>query len=218
MQKGEDETLDSVMDVNFDYMYKILMVGNSGVGKTAYVSRYCDDHFNPAFISTVGIDFRVKNLIRNQKRIKLQIWDTAGQERYQAITTAYYHGAMGFIVMFDLTSEDTFSACRMWIQQIKEMALENAIILLIGNKVDLTAQRQVSTESIEEFTDSLGIHFFETSAKENTNIKESAEYLVDAITQKMSETIEKNPNFTPRGVKPRETAVANEKPSGSCGC
>lgn len=98
------------------------------------------------------------------------------------------------------------------------MALENAVILLVGNKLDLTSQRQVSQDSITEFADTLNIHSFETSAKENNNIKESAEFLVDAITQKMSEAIESNPNFTPRGVKPRETAQMNEKPAGSCGC
>lgn len=104
------------------------------------------------------------------------------------------------------------------IQQIREMSLENAIILLVGNKIDLANQRQVNTEDIEELTQSLGIHFFETSAKENTNIKESAEYLVDAITKKMSETIENNPSFIPRGVKPLEANLTKEKSSGSCGC
>lgn len=98
------------------------------------------------------------------------------------------------------------------------MSLENAVILLVGNKLDLTSQRQVSTEDIEELAQSLEISFFETSAKENTNIKESAEYLVDTITQKMSETIESNPNFIPRGLKPKDDDLKKEKPEGACSC
>ena len=99
------------------------------------------------------------------------------------------------------------------------MSLENAVILLIGNKLDLTQQREVSTESIEELSKSFGIHYFETSAKKGTNIKESAEYLVDAITKKMSQVIEANPAFTPRGIKPRNETVAEpEKKPSSCSC
>lgn len=99
------------------------------------------------------------------------------------------------------------------------MSLENAVILLVGNKLDLTQQRQISTESIQDMSKSYGIHYFETSAKDSTNIKESAEYLVDAITKKMSQAIEENPNFTPRGVQPRNVKpVEDEKQGSSCSC
>ncbi|KAK7888686.1 hypothetical protein WMY93_024246 [Mugilogobius chulae] len=101
-------------DQNFDYMFKILIIGNSSVGKTSFLFRYADDSFTPAFVSTVGIDFKVKTIYRNDKRIKLQIWDTAGQERYRTITTAYYRGAMGFILMYDITNEDSFNAVQDW--------------------------------------------------------------------------------------------------------
>ncbi|TNN42713.1 Ras-related protein Rab-3 [Liparis tanakae] len=101
-------------DQNFDYMFKILIIGNSSVGKTSFLFRYADDSFTPAFVSTVGIDFKVKTIYRNDKRIKLQIWDTAGQERYRTITTAYYRGAMGFILMYDITNEDSFTAVQDW--------------------------------------------------------------------------------------------------------
>lgn len=101
-------------DQNFDYMFKILIIGNSSVGKTSFLFRYADDSFTPAFVSTVGIDFKVKTIYRNDKRIKLQIWDTAGQERYRTITTAYYRGAMGFILMYDITNEESFNAVQDW--------------------------------------------------------------------------------------------------------
>uniref|UniRef100_A0A8C4XJ53 small monomeric GTPase n=1 Tax=Falco tinnunculus TaxID=100819 RepID=A0A8C4XJ53_FALTI len=97
-------------DQNFDYMFKLLIIGNSSVGKTSFLFRYADDSFTSAFVSTVGIDFKVKTVFKKEKRIKLQIWDTAGQERYRTITTAYYRGAMGFILMYDITNEESFNA------------------------------------------------------------------------------------------------------------
>ncbi|CAO2588440.1 Ras-related protein Rab-3B [Lemmus lemmus] len=101
-------------DQNFDYMFKLLLIGNSSVGKTSFLFRYADDTFTPAFVSTVGIDFKVKTVYRHEKRVKLQIWDTAGQERYRTITTAYYRGAMGFILMYDITNEESFNAVQDW--------------------------------------------------------------------------------------------------------
>ncbi|XP_032367753.1 GTP-binding protein Rab-3D [Etheostoma spectabile] len=101
-------------DQNFDYMFKLLIIGNSSVGKTSFLFRYADDSFTSAFVSTVGIDFKVKTVFRNDKRIKLQIWDTAGQERYRTITTAYYRGAMGFLLMYDITNQESFNAVQDW--------------------------------------------------------------------------------------------------------
>uniref|UniRef100_A0A8C2J745 small monomeric GTPase n=1 Tax=Cyprinus carpio TaxID=7962 RepID=A0A8C2J745_CYPCA len=112
-------------DQNFDYMFKILIIGNSSVGKTSFLFRYADDSFTSAFVSTVGIDFKVKTVFRNNKRIKLQIWDTAGQERYRTITTAYYRGAMGFLLMYDITNQDSFNAVQDWATQIKTYSWDN---------------------------------------------------------------------------------------------
>lgn len=110
-QKWQKDTVDQ----NFDYMFKILIIGNSSVGKTSFLFRYADDSFTSAFVSTVGIDFKVKTVFRQDKRVKLQIWDTAGQERYRTITTAYYRGAMGFILMYDVTNEESFNSVQDWL-------------------------------------------------------------------------------------------------------
>jgi len=211
------ESLDTAVDPNFDYMYKILIVGNSGVGKTAFLVRYCDETFSPSFVATVGIDFKVKTLFRQDKRIKLQIWDTAGQERYRTITTAYYRGAMGFILIFDLTNEESFQALRGWASTIRDLSWENARVVLVGNKSDLTKSRVITKEQGLELAQSLGVMYFETSAKEDVNVKQTFESLVDAISQKMAETIEKNPNLLPQSSRPR---AAEEPPqnSGGCGC
>lgn len=101
-------------DPNFDLMFKVLIIGNAGVGKTATIFRYCDNNFVSGYVSTVGIDFKVKTVSRQEKKVKLQIWDTAGQERFRSITHAYYRGAMGFLLMFDLTNEDSFTSVREW--------------------------------------------------------------------------------------------------------
>ncbi|KAL0106404.1 hypothetical protein PUN28_016259 [Cardiocondyla obscurior] len=158
-------------DQNFDYMFKLLIIGNSSVGKTSFLFRYADDSFTSAFVSTVGIDFKVKTVFRHEKRVKLQIWDTAGQERYRTITTAYYRGAMGFILMYDITNEESFNSVQDWVTQIKNYSWDNAQVILVGNKCDMEEERVISTERGKQLAEQLGVRFFETSAKENINVK-----------------------------------------------
>uniref|UniRef100_A0AAR2J1J4 small monomeric GTPase n=1 Tax=Pygocentrus nattereri TaxID=42514 RepID=A0AAR2J1J4_PYGNA len=167
-------------DQNFDYMFKLLIIGNSSVGKTSFLFRYADDSFTSAFVSTVGIDFKVKTVFRNNKRIKLQIWDTAGQERYRTITTAYYRGAMGFLLMYDITNQDSFNAVQDWATQIKTYSWDNAQVILVGNKCDLEDDRLIPTEDKHTHT----------FAKDNINVKQVFERLVDVICEKMNETME----------------------------
>lgn len=183
-------TKDSSSDQNFDYMFKILIIGNSSVGKTSFLFRYADDSFTSAFVSTVGIDFKVKTVYKDDKRIKLQIWDTAGQERYRTITTAYYRGAMGFILMYDIANEESFNAVQDWVTQIKTYSWDNAQVVLVGNKCDLEGDRIISTERGCHLANQLGLEFLETSAKENINVKTVFERLVDIICDKMSESLE----------------------------
>ncbi|KAG7237440.1 hypothetical protein INR49_032286, partial [Caranx melampygus] len=170
-------------DQNFDYMFKLLIIGNSSVGKTSFLFRYADDSFTSAFVSTVGIDFKVKTVFRNDKRIKLQIWDTAGQERYRTITTAYYRGAMGFLLMYDITNQDSFNAVQDWATQIKTYSWDNAQVILVGNKCDLEDDRLVPTEDGQRL------------AKDNINVKQVFERLVDVICEKMNESMEGDLNL-----------------------
>lgn len=179
-------------DQNFDYMFKLLIIGNSSVGKTSFLFRYSDDSFTSSFVSTVGIDFKVKTVHQQDKRIKLQIWDTAGQERYRTITTAYYRGAMGFILMYDITNDDSFNAVQDWCTQIKTYSWDNAQVILVGNKSDLEHERVVSTERGRRLADQLGLEFFETSAKDNVNVTIVFERLVDLICDRMSKSLDAN--------------------------
>uniref|UniRef100_A0A3B3S741 small monomeric GTPase n=1 Tax=Paramormyrops kingsleyae TaxID=1676925 RepID=A0A3B3S741_9TELE len=177
-------------DQNFDYMFKLLIIGNSSVGKTSFLFRYTDDSFTSAFVSTVGIDFKVKTVFRDDKRVKLQIWDTAGQERYRTITTAYYRGAMGFLLMYDITSQESFSAVRDWATQIKTYSWDNAQVILVGNKCDLEDERLIPTEESQRLANEMGFQFFEASAKDNINVTQTFERLVDIICDKMNENLE----------------------------
>ncbi|CAH8530705.1 unnamed protein product [Schistosoma turkestanicum] len=183
-------------DQNFDYMFKLLIIGNSSVGKTSFLFRYADDSFTSAFVSTVGIDFKVKTIFRQDKRVKLQIWDTAGQERYRTITTAYYRGAMGFILMYDITNEESFNAVQDWVTQIKTYSWDNAQVVLVGNKCDLEMDRVVSVDRGRNLAHQLGLEFFEASAKENINVKNVFDRLVDIICDKMADNAENNPAVT----------------------
>merc|ERR1711931_588128 len=204
-------------DQNFDYMFKLLIIGNSSVGKTSFLFRYADDSFTSAFVSTVGIDFKVKTVIRNDKRVKLQIWDTAGQERYRTITTAYYRGAMGFILMYDITNEESFNAVQDWSTQIKTYSWDNAQVLLVGNKCDMEDERVVAGERGRQLSEHLGFEFFEASAKDNINVKQTFERLVDVICEKMSESLDNDPSIANANKGTILTDGSNEK-GGNCNC
>ncbi|KFO24681.1 Ras-related protein Rab-8A [Fukomys damarensis] len=152
------------MAKTYDYLFKLLLIGDSGVGKTCVLFRFSEDAFNSTFISTIGIDFKIRTIELDGKRIKLQIWDTAGQERFRTITTAYYRGAMGIMLVYDITNEKSFDNIRNWIRNIEEK-------MILGNKCDVNDKRQVSRERGEKLALDYGIKFMETSAKANINVE-----------------------------------------------
>ena len=219
MAQGDGKWQKDAAAQNFDYMFKLLIIGNSSVGKTSFLFRYADDSFTSAFVSTVGIDFKVKTVFRNDKRVKLQIWDTAGQERYRTITTAYYRGAMGFILMYDITNEESFNAVQDWVTQIKTYSWDNAQVILVGNKCDMAADRVVAYERGKQLADHLGLEFFETSAKENVNVKQVFERLVSMICDKMSESLQDQ--FLNKPISEGGTHLDGgdlDKPARTCSC
>ncbi|XP_072588478.1 ras-related protein Rab-13 isoform X3 [Vulpes vulpes] len=138
----------------YDHLFKLLLIGDSGVGKTCLIIRFAEDSFNNTYISTIGIDFKIRTVDVEGKKIKLQVWDTAGQERFKTITTAYYRGAMGIILVYDITDEKSFENIQNWMKSIKELAREH------------------------------GIRFFETSAKSSTNVDEAFSSLARDILLK----------------------------------
>lgn len=160
-------------DNAFDMQIKLLMIGDSGVGKTCLLLRYANDSFSPTFITTIGIDFKIKNIQLDGKRIKLQIWDTAGQERFRTITTSYFRGAQGILLVYDVTDRNSFISIRNWVAQIQMHADVNVNKILIGNKCDVADQRAISYEEGEALAKEYNIHFYETSAKQDLNVEKS---------------------------------------------
>lgn len=158
---------------SYDFLIKLLMIGDSGVGKSCLLLRFSDDSFTTSFITTIGIDFKIKTIELDGKRIKLQIWDTAGQERFRTITTAYYRGAMGILLVYDVTDEHSFLNIRQWIRNIEQHAADSVNKILIGNKCDMTEDKKIVTERGRELAKEYSINFFETSAKSNINVTEA---------------------------------------------
>uniref|UniRef100_A0A3P8YK96 small monomeric GTPase n=1 Tax=Esox lucius TaxID=8010 RepID=A0A3P8YK96_ESOLU len=160
------------MAKTYDYLFKLLLIGDSGVGKTCLLFRFSEDAFNTTFISTIGIDFKIRTIELDEKKIKLQIWDTAGQERFRTITTAYYRGAMGIMLVYDITNEKSFENIKNWIRNIEEHASSDVERMILGNKCDMNDKRQVSKERGEKLAIDYGIKFLETSAKSSLNVEE----------------------------------------------
>ncbi|KAI6660290.1 Ras-related protein rab-10 [Oopsacas minuta] len=168
----------------YDLLFKILLIGDSGVGKTSVLFRFSDDAFNTTFISTIGIDFKIKTIELDGKKIKLQIWDTAGQERFHTITTSYYRGAMGIILVYDITQQKSFDNIAKWLHNIETHASPDVEKTLIANKCDMETKRVISKDQGQRIADEYTIRFFETSAKSNINIDQTFETLARAILQK----------------------------------
>jgi Ras-related protein Rab-1A len=156
----------------YDYLFKIIIIGDSGIGKSAILFRFADDLYNDGYISTIGVDFKIRTILVNGKIVKLQIWDTAGQERFRTITTSYYRGSHIIFMCYDITDRKTFSNLNMWKNEIKKFANLNIKVVLCGTKMDLSSQRQVSEEEGNTFAINNGYTFFEVSAKYNKNIDE----------------------------------------------
>uniref|UniRef100_A0A674PGQ0 small monomeric GTPase n=1 Tax=Takifugu rubripes TaxID=31033 RepID=A0A674PGQ0_TAKRU len=161
------------MAKTYDYLFKLLLIGDSGVGKTCLLFRFSEDSFNTTFISTIGIDFKIRTIELDGKRVKLQIWDTAGQERFRTITTAYYRGAMGIMLVYDTSNEKSFENIKNWIRNIEEHASSDVEKMILGNKCDMTDRRQVSKDRGEKLAIDYGVKFMETSAKSGLNVEEA---------------------------------------------
>uniref|UniRef100_A0A8C5M1K0 Calcium release activated channel regulator 2A n=1 Tax=Leptobrachium leishanense TaxID=445787 RepID=A0A8C5M1K0_9ANUR len=160
-----------------DRLFKIVMVGNSSVGKTAFLRRFCEGSFFPGTSATVGVDYSVKTVTVDNSQIALQLWDTAGQERYRSITKQFFRKADGVIVMYDITSKDTFTALRQWMNSVEEAAGENIPILMLGNKIDIEKEREVPRGLGENLAKDFNFMFYECSASTGHNVKESVFHL-----------------------------------------
>ncbi|KAG7619050.1 Ras-related protein RABA4b [Arabidopsis thaliana] len=164
-----------------DYVFKVVLIGDSAVGKSQLLARFARDEFSMDSKATIGVEFQTRTLSIEQKSIKAQIWDTAGQERYRAVTSAYYRGAVGAMLVYDMTKRETFEHIPRWLEELRAHADKNIVIILIGNKSDLEDQRAVPTEDAKEFAEKEGLFFLETSALNATNVENSFNTLMTQI-------------------------------------
>ena len=195
-----------------ELVYKVLLLGDSSVGKTCFLLRYCDKSFQEAHLSTIGLDYRLKSMtLQNDKNIKLQIWDTAGQDRFRAITKNYYKGANGIILIYDVTNKQSYENVKNWLTQIKEEATPNVIIYLAGNKIDVEEeQRVITTEDGQKIADEYKLPFKETSAKNGINVNEIFQELVEKIDETFSKL------EVPKGEQKNKLSTGGKRRKGCC--
>jgi len=198
----------------YDYLFKLLLIGDSGVGKSCLLLRFADHTYTESYISTIGVDFKIRTIDLDGKTIKLQIWDTAGQERFRTITSSYYRGAHGIIVVYDVTDAESFSNVKQWLNEIDRYASENVNKLLVGNKCDLKTKKVVDFETAKDFADKLNIQFLETSAKAATNVEKA--FLTMAAEIKASVAVQ--PTTKGPGGKSSVTVSGAEVNPNSRGC
>ncbi|XP_044484357.1 ras-related protein Rab11A [Mangifera indica] len=154
-----------------DYVFKVVLIGDSAVGKSQILARFARNDFSLDSKATIGVEFQTRTLVIEHKSVKAQIWDTAGQERYRAVTSAYYRGAVGAMLVYDITRRQSFDHIPRWLEELRSHADKNIVIILIGNKSDLEDQRAVPTEDAKEFAEKEGLFFLETSALQATNVE-----------------------------------------------
>lgn len=165
---------------DYDHLFKLLIIGDSGVGKSSLLVRFADNTFSGNYITTIGVDFKIRTIDIQGERVKLQIWDTAGQERFRTITATYYRGTHGVIVVYDVTSGESFANVKRWLHEIDQNC-EVVNRVLVGNKCDDPQRKVVLTEDAQRFAGQMGIQLFETSAKENINVEEMFRAVTDLV-------------------------------------
>jgi len=199
------------MSLDYDFLFKVVLIGDSGVGKSNLLTRFTKNEFNIESKSTIGVEFATKTIAIDNKKIKAQIWDTAGQERYRAITSAYYRGAVGALLVYDITKRQTYENVTRWLKELRTHASDDMMVILIGNKTDLRHMRGVPTEEAKSFSELEGLLFIETSALEGSNVDTAFTKILSEIhkvvSQKQLKQIDDaKKNGIPQG---RTTQIAN---------
>ena len=180
-------TLLGSQEDEYNYLFKVVLVGDSGVGKSCLLSRFAWDQFSLDSKSTIGVEFATKSVMIEGQTVKAQLWDTAGQERYRAITTAYYREAGGAVIVYDITKEDTFKSVEKWVQDVRNNTSSEVCIMLVGNKCDLRKERAVTTEMGKLFARNNELSFLEASALDSTNVESAFSSILSEIFHSVSQ-------------------------------
>ena len=202
---------------NPDYLFKIVLVGNSAVGKSSILRTAWDQQFDTAFMPTIGVDFKIQTFAVADKTVKLQIWDTAGQERFKSICRSYYKGSHGIIFAYDITDKQSFRDIENWVDDVERIVGKDVCKVLVGNKSDMESKRKVSYEEGAELAKELGMNFVETSAMSSHNV----DGMFKAVAKDMKEKIENEKEGAKEAQQKKEKidladAIEKEKTSASC--
>ncbi|XP_030645787.1 ras-related protein Rab-25a [Chanos chanos] len=173
-------------EMGYNFVFKVVLIGESGVGKSNLLSRFTKNEFNHDSRTTIGVEFSTRSIQLETVTVKAQIWDTAGLERYRAITSAYYRGAVGALLVYDITKHLTYENVERWLKELYDHADPHIVVMLVGNKCDLTSQRTVPTQEAKDFAESKGLLFMETSALESTNVESAFLEVITEIHKKVS--------------------------------
>ena len=193
---------------DYDYIFKIVLIGDTSVGKSCLLTRFADDQFSESYVTTIGVDFRFKTMIVCDKITKVQVWDTAGQERYRSITNAYYRGAEAIMIVFDMTNKDSFTHIQDWMEEIVKYTGKDVVIIVGANKSDLN-DRNVKKEEMEEFSKKKGIKIFECSAKTGDGVENAFKYMVETLIKKNDKTSKEKNNGNNSKLKTNEEKNKN---------
>lgn len=199
-----------------DFLLKIVLIGDSGVGKTNVLSQFVRNQFNPDSKTTIGVEFATKTIRVDDKTVKAQIWDTAGQERYRAVTSAYYKGAIGAMLIYDITSSISFNGLHKWLRELRENSDDNIVIMLVGNKTDLAVSRSITEQEGQKYADKEHLLFMETSAVSTTNVQEAFTTLISTILNQYKSTSFGSRDDHRQIGRARVAALQEEKPPLEC--
>lgn len=216
-------TMENKDDDDYDYLFKVVLIGDSGVGKSNLLSRFTRNDFNLESMSTIGVEFATRSIKVESKTVKAQIWDTAGQERYRAIVNSYYRGAVGALLVFDIARHLTFMNIERWLKELRDYAAENIVIMLVGNKSDLHHLRVITTDEAKHFAEKNNLSYIETSALDATNVDKAFETILTEIYKTVSQNPIKeglgtgiSPSHNTRNISVRGLGKVKDEKRGCC--
>eukprot|EP00056_Hartaetosiga_gracilis_P007191 m.105346 g.105346 ORF g.105346 m.105346 type:complete len:268 (-) comp12652_c0_seq22:1762-2565(-) len=218
--RSDNKNTLTMSEDEYDFLFKIVLIGDSAVGKSNLLSRFTRNEFNLDSKSTIGVEFATRSIEVDGKTIKAQIWDTAGQERYRAITSAYYRGAVGALLVYDIAKYQTFENAAKWLKELRDHADTNIVIMLVGNKSDLKHLRAVPTEEAKKFAEEHDLTFIETSALDSTNVEMAFQSILTSIYRIVSQRQLENsgPAEPMKGSSVVLDSAKPKKDEGRSGC
>lgn len=203
-------------DESYNFVYKVVLIGESGVGKSNLLSRFTKNEFNLDSRTTIGVEFSTRTVQLDQYTIKAQIWDTAGLERYRAITSAYYRGAVGALLVYDISKHLTYESTERWLKELYEHADPHIVVMLVGNKSDLETLRTVPSEEAKAFADAKDIMFMETSALDSSNVEAAFNDVLSAIQKKVASRQVTRGSISAVTLSSPVGATDNQERKGGC--